>query len=242
MRIYHFFMSLLLFSTSFTIAQNYNWTDFENTLKIEALPVKFPIGNNCNGSFEITCHSGKAPFLYSNSAGRSFQEKPIFENLCEGQYFIQVRDADGKLGMTLIDFRPNSSNELYFTEDEKNAIRKNTIDELLQQRELVYHNWELRREIDYKLSRHGHYFPPIITEQKNTDEFITYTYKVIMMNHFDKNTLMTEYERQKTMFNEYMLDLTYNENAGTVTVIFNAGTPKAIINKFFTFNGFTELN
>ena len=159
------FINLILIFASISIIN----AQTQKSLSIEAVPLKYSGSNGCTGSYEIVCYDGTAPFQYSNNAGRSFQDNPIFENMCDGDYFIQVKDANGKWGLTLIKFFNNDSeNTNTLSEEEREAIRQSTINDLMQQRELVINKWEERRYIDYKLSRLNVTFPiQIISESED---------------------------------------------------------------------------
>ncbi len=209
-------------------------------IKIEAQIVKFA-NNDCKGSLEIFTIEGITPFKYSIDGGKTFHDNKIFENLCEGKYFIQVKDAAGSYGITLVNLTPNQNPDI-FNEAENEAIRQSTIKDFLLERDRVMDNWLVRREIEYKLSRIGHRFSPIITNKTESSNSISYTFKVIKMNAFSKETMLTEYERQLVGFKGYLIEIIYDDEAGTTTAVFNKETPLEILNNFFLSNGFSEIN
>lgn len=55
----------------------------------------------CDGGITIFSYDGNPPYSYSIDNGLSFTKIPIFSNLCEGNYVIQVKDISG---ITTTDF------------------------------------------------------------------------------------------------------------------------------------------
>jgi hypothetical protein len=208
-------------------------------IKIEAQVVKYD-NKDCKGSLEIFAIEGLSPFKFSIDGGKTFHDNKLFDNLCEGKYFIQVKDATGSLGITLVNLTSNLIPEI-FNDAEYEAIRQSNIKDFLALRERVMDNWELRREVEYKLSRINHRFAPIIVNQSNDNGITIYTYKVIKMNNFSKEIMLMEYDRQLVGYKDYVSEISYNESAGTTTVHFTKLATPEIINNFFIANGFSGL-
>jgi hypothetical protein len=229
--------TLLLFSCLTTTLQAQ--TTQETYLTIEAQVIKYA-NNDCKGSLEIFTHDGLMPFTYSIDGGKTFHEKKVFENLCEGKYFIQAKDATGKLGLTFVQLIPNYVPEL-FSKEEQQAVRESYIKDLLLTRERVLDQWNLLREVDFQLSKYGQKYPPIITEQTSNETSLSYTFKVLKMNSYEKETMMMLYERQIYIFKEHLIELNYDHAEGTTKVLFKKDTPTEVINDFFKINGFIGL-
>lgn len=229
--------TLLFFSCLTTTSQAQ--TTATTYLSIEAQVIKHD-NKDCKGSLEIFTHDGLLPFTYSIDGGKTFHEKKVFENLCEGKYFIQAKDATGKLGLTLVHLTPNPVPEI-FNDAENEAIRQNSIKDFLLERERVMDNWLVRREIEYKLSRIGHRFSPIIVNQSVVEGNSSYTFKVLKMNNFSNEIMLNEFNRQLIGFQGFVSEITYNESEGTATVYFTKLATAEIMNKFFFANGFTGL-
>jgi hypothetical protein len=215
------------------------FTQTTKEIKIEAQVIKYD-NKDCKGSIEIFTSEGISPFKFSIDGGKTFHDHKVFENLCEGSYFIQVKDAQGSYGITLVNVTPNYVPDI-FNEAENEAIRQSNIKDLLTLRERLMDNWELRREVEYKLSRINHRFPPIIVNQSQTDGVSTYTYKVLKLNNFSKEIMLMEYDRQLVGYKDYVSEISYDETAGTTTVHFTKLATPEIINNFFIANGFSGL-
>jgi len=208
-------------------------------LTIEAQIIKYD-NKDCKGSLEIFTHEGLMPFTYSIDGGKTFHENKVFENLCEGKYFIQAKDATGKLGLTFVQLIPNYVPDL-FSKEEQQAARESYIKDLLLTRERVLDQWNLLREVDFQLSKYGQRYPPIIIDQSSSESSLSYTFKVLKMNSYEKETMMMLYERQLYVFKEHLIELNYDHNEGTTKVLFKKDTPIEVINDFFKINGFTEF-
>lgn len=215
-------------------------SDSDQTLTLEAQVIKYS-NNDCKGELELFVSGGVAPYMYSIDAGKTFHSSKIFQNLCEGSYFIQSKDALGKYGLTMVQLIQNYVPDL-FSEEEQKAIRESYIKELLLTRARVLDQWELLREVDFQLSKYGQRYAPIITSQVSNETTISYIFKVLKMNSYQKETMMMLYERQIYIFKDHLLDLKYDHENGTTQVSFKIDTPKEVLNEFFKLNGFTGFN
>jgi hypothetical protein len=52
-------------------------------------------GCECDGSISIICSNGTPPYEYSIDGGLSYQNTPVFQNLCDGQYSVFIKDISG---------------------------------------------------------------------------------------------------------------------------------------------------
>ncbi|MFB6306760.1 MAG: SprB repeat-containing protein, partial [Flavobacteriales bacterium] len=51
--------------------------------------------NSCDGEITVNVTGGTSPYDYSNDCGATFQASNTFSNLCDGDYCVIVRDANG---------------------------------------------------------------------------------------------------------------------------------------------------
>ena len=232
-------LAFSLISCSLLTPNYWSQTNPDQTLTIEAQVTKYAV-NGCNGSLELFVSGGKEPYTYSIDGRKTFHSSKIFENLCEGQYFIQSKDMMGKYGLTMVQLVPNYVPNL-FSEEEQKAVKESYIKELLLTRERVLDQWELLREVDFQLSKYGQKYPPIIITQTTTDTTVNYTFKVLKMNSYQKETMMMLYERQLFIFKDHLLELNYDHANGTTQVSFEKDTPFETINDFFKLNGFSGI-
>lgn len=230
--------TLLLFSCLTTTLQAQ--TTQETYLTIEAQVIKYA-NKDCKGSLEIFTHDGLMPFTYSIDGGKTFHEKKVFENLCEGKYFIQAKDATGKLGLTLIDLTPNPYNN-NFNEAEQEAIRLNTINDLLNQRESVMDNWEKRRVIEYQLSRLGITYAPIILSQDISEKFISIKYKMLIPENVTSETVFNYYKRVKDRSEGSVIDLIIDTENWITEVRFIYNADPLLIDDLFKKVSFSGYN
>ncbi len=230
---------LIIVFGSFTMSN----AQSSNKLNIEAIPLKYSGSISCDGSYKIVCYDGTEPFQYSNNAGRSFQDNPIFEEMCDGEYFIQVKDATGKIGLTLIKFfnlESNNTNEL--TKEERDAIRQSTINDLMQQRESVINNWEERRFIEYKLSRLNVTFPIQIINETEENQLVIKVYKMILPSNADDQIVSMHFQRMKEIFKDYITDIQYDNLTWNVTIKHKKNMSIEKLNQYYTLNGFSNIN
>lgn len=55
------------------------------------------VADECDGSIVVTASGGTAPYTYSKD-GTTFQGSSTFSDLCDGCYYIIVKDSVGNLG------------------------------------------------------------------------------------------------------------------------------------------------
>ncbi len=227
-------ISFIFLNTFFSFAQK-----SEKYLNIQATIIRYN-NNDCKGAIEIVALEGNQPFEYSIDAGKTFLSNNVFENLCEGKYFIQVKDADGKLGLTLVDLISKSENHISF---EAPILTEKEIEVLLKEREINIDNWEIRREIEYKISKYGYKYPVQIIEKESTNESISFKYKMLTSNRISIENTQMIFNRYKSNSNSNLKikDIIFDDVKWEATVIFEPETSLEIINEYFVLNLFKGL-
>lgn len=99
-----------------------NYTNYTPELNLDIVYKVMPNEVTCSGEVEIRHGQGKAPFLYSVDGGKTFSKSAIFSGLCAQRYFVHVRDAEGKLGLDLVNLEVASVDESANTIDKSSEI------------------------------------------------------------------------------------------------------------------------
>lgn len=207
-------------------------------LMIQATTIKYT-NSDCNGAIEIVALEGSQPFEYSIDAGKTFLTKNVFENLCEGKYFIQVKDATGKLGLTLVEVSNNAPLESNFTPQ---TLSEQEIAALLNERNNNMDNWEVRREIEHKISKYGHKYPVQIIEVVKDQSKIMYKYKMLTSSSITIENAKMMLERYKISSEFNIIEIYFDSEKWECTVIFAPNTSIDVINNYFVTNLFSGIN
>jgi hypothetical protein len=67
----------------------------------------------CDGAISINAYNGTPPYMYSIDSGLTFKKMPFFTNLCEGIYFIIVKDSNDYIYNTTFTLNPPSNPTTY---------------------------------------------------------------------------------------------------------------------------------
>jgi len=67
----------------------------------------------CDGSITIQANGGTPPYEYSVNGGTTFQQTPIFQNLCGGNYSVYVKDSLGVTSNQQVNLTPSPSPTTY---------------------------------------------------------------------------------------------------------------------------------
>lgn len=212
----------------------------ETYLNIQATTIKYN-NNDCKGAIEIIALEGVEPFEYSIDAGKTFLTSNVFENLCEGKYFIQVKDATSKLGLTMVELI-TPVKEITFTEEEQEIIKQNRINELLAQREEVIDVWEKRRFVEYELSKlQVVYSPIILSDIKKDDGVREISFKMLVPENVTIDKTEQFIDRIKYSYSDFILDILIDGNEWVAKVNLHSNINDEVLNDIFqrfSFSGF----
>ena len=227
-------ISFIFLNTFFSFAQK-----SEKYLNIQATIIRYN-NNDCKGAIEIVALEGNQPFEYSIDAGKTFLSNNVFENLCEGKYFIQVKDASGKLGLTMVDLiTPIQENS--YSEEEQEIIKQNKIKELLSERASVMDDWEKRRVVEYELSKLHVVFPPMILTDIKKDGTRELSFKMLIPEDVTSEKVEQFVDRIINRYSGFILDIDIKENEWVATINLIVDVSDEVLNDIFqrfSFSGF----
>jgi len=195
-----------------------------------SIEISNPTNQACSWTINIETPSTMSNATYSIDAGNTFQSSPSFNNVCEGRYFIHVKDAAGNLSLAKIDVQSTPLNNVQTQSDHQALIDDLTV-EFNNETDL-----EKKNNKQWILSRHGVKFE-VNLEKEVVDDKTLYSFAMLHPEGASSSSMNEEIQRILTQYSPNLEGLTVDENFNAVA-IFNNSTAEQDLLAFFQFIGF----
>ncbi|MBL4705740.1 MAG: hypothetical protein JKY54_14540 [Flavobacteriales bacterium] len=168
---------------------------------------------------------------YSVDAGKSFQSSPVFENLCEGRYFVHVKDASGNLLVSKFEINAPQNeieNPSNISNDQLKLDLISQYHSTTDQATKINLQWQLfRLDVRYEVELEK------LVEPSQT----IYSFTLLHPAGASISSYSIEKDRLLSMFGPHLLDMTV-DNKFNATVKFKSETSEQDLLTFLHFIGF----
>jgi hypothetical protein len=195
-----------------------------------SIEISNPSNQTCSWTVKIETPSGGSNAKYSMDAGKTFQSSASFNNVCEGRYFIHVKDATGKLSLAKIDIETPVSNNVNASTDKEELVNN------LMSDFNVTNDLEKKNNIQWLLSRHGVRFDANLKKEISGGE-TSYSFTMLHPEGAKSTSFDGEIQRLITRFSPDLINISIDQNFKAVA-IFKSTTAEKDLLSFLNFIGF----